>query len=135
LDYLNGDTDTGEKAFISNLFEHITLYDLKTTDVVVTERDDGQFDIKISINASLMRADGQGVEVEEDFTEMIDIGLFSADPEDLSAENIVQYINKHEIKTGENIIMLTVKEKPKYVGVDPFVRLIDRDSADNIYRL
>ncbi len=135
LAYLNTDTDAGEKSFISNLFEHITLYDLKTTDVEVTDRADGQFDITISINASLMRADGQGIEVEEDFAEMIDIGLFSEDPEDLSADNTVQYIKKHEIKTGENTIVLTVKEKPKYVGVDPFVRLIDRDSADNIYRL
>ena len=108
---------------------------MKTTDVEVTDRADGQFDIKISINASLMRADGQGAEVEEGFVEMIDIGLFSEDPEDLSAENAVQYIQKHEIKTGENTIVLTVKERPKYVGVDPFVRLIDRDSADNIYRL
>ena len=66
---------------------------------------------------------------------MIDIGLFNADPEGLSAENIVIYLDKHPIKTGENIINLVVKEKPKYVGVDPFVKLIDRDSADNIYRL
>jgi len=133
--YLTQNTDDSEKAFISNLFEHITLYDLKTTNVDVTEREDGQFDLAITIEASLKRSDGQGVETEEDFVDMIDIGLFSADPEDLSAENMVQYLQKHQIKSGENIIQLTVEEKPKYVGVDPFVKLIDRDSADNIYRL
>jgi len=135
LDYLNIDTDESEKAFLSGLFEHITLYDLKTTNVEITDREDGQFDINITVDASLKRADGQGLEVEQDFVEMIDIGLFSDDPEDLSAKDIVQYLAKHQIKTGENTIVLTVKEKPKYVGVDPFVRLIDRDSADNIYRL
>lgn len=133
--YLNQDTNKQEKAFISNLFEHITLYDLKTSHVEVNERDDGQFDVTITVNAVLKRADGQGQETEEDFAEMIDIGLFSEDPEDLSAENLVQYLQKHEIKSGENVITLVVKEKPRYVGVDPFVKLIDRDTADNIYRL
>ena len=135
LAFLKQDTNISEQAFISNLFEHITLYDLKTRQVEVTERDDGQFDLVITIDAALKRADGQGVETEESFVDMIDIGLFSADPENLSAQNFVQYLAKHEIKSGENIIHITVKDKPKFVGVDPFVKLIDRDSADNIYRL
>jgi ABC-2 type transport system permease protein len=133
--YLSADADASEKTFISNLFEHISLYDLKTTDVQVVARDDGQFDLIITINAALKRADGKGLETEQSFVDMIDIGLFSQDPEDLSAEDFVQYLAKHEIKSGENIIRLTVATKPKYVGVDPFIKLIDRDSADNIYRL
>ncbi len=135
MDYINQDNNDSEKAFVSSLFEHITLYDLKTTNVEITDREDGQFNVKITVDASMMRADGQGVETKEDFSDMVDIGLFSDDPEDLSAENLVQYLKKHRIKTGENVIELVVKEKPKYVGVDPFVKLIDRDSADNIYRL
>jgi len=133
--FINQENNDNEKAFVSSLFEHITLYDLKTSNVEATEREDGQFNIKITVDASLKRADGQGLETEEEFSDMIDIGLFNADPEDLSAENIVIYLDKHPIKTGENIIHLVVKEMPKYVGVDPFVKLIDRDSADNIYRL
>lgn len=129
------DADQSEKAFVSNLFEHISLYDLKTSNVEIVDREDGQFDVNITVNAALKRSDGQGVETDEDFTDMIDIGLFSSDPEDLSSENSVQYLQKHQIKTGENIISLIVKEKPSFVGVDPFIKLIDRDSEDNIYRL
>ncbi|WP_085299074.1 ABC transporter permease/M1 family aminopeptidase [Cognaticolwellia mytili] len=133
--FINQENNDSEKAFVSSLFEHITLYDLKTSNVEATKREDGQFDITITVDASLKRADGQGLETEEEFSDMIDIGLFNADPEDLSAENIVIYLDKHPIKTGKNIINLVVKEIPKYVGIDPFVKLIDRDSADNIYRL
>jgi len=133
--YINQDNTESEQKFVSSLFEHITLYDLKTSNVEVTNREDGQFDVTITVNASLKRADGQGFETEEDFIEMIDIGLFSANPENLSAENSMQYLEKHQIKTGENIIKLVVNEKPVFVGVDPFVKLIDRDSEDNIYRL
>lgn len=133
--YLSQDANEQEVQFINNLFEHITLYDLKTKDVVVTDLDSGKFEVKITIDAALLRADGTGRETPEEFTDMIDIGLFNADPEDLSAQDTVLYLDKHEIKTGENIITLVVDEKPQYVGVDPFVKLIDRDSADNIYRL
>ncbi|WP_019028542.1 ABC transporter permease/M1 family aminopeptidase [Colwellia piezophila] len=135
--YLNQDTNEQEKTFISNLFEHISLYDLKTTDVTVSEVDgmDDFYDVTLTIEAALKRADGQGKETEVEFTDEIDIGLFSADPEDLSAKDFVLYLAKHQIKTGSNEIKIRVKGKPTFAGVDPFIRLVDRDSADNIYRL
>lgn len=135
MNFIQQEANEQEQAFVSNLFEHITLYDLKTTDVVVKELENSKFEVKITVDAALLRANGEGRETEEDFVDMVDIGLFSADPEDLTAEDIVQYFAKHEIKTGENTITLIVDERPSYVGVDPFVKLIDRDSADNIYRL
>lgn len=33
---------------------------------------------------------------------------------------------------GENIIIVMVEEKFVYVGVDLFVKMIDRDSGDNV---
>ena len=135
--YINQDTNEQEKVFVSNLFEHISLYDLKTTDVKVVAVADSEdtYDVTLTIEAALKRADGQGKETEIEFSDQIDIGLFSEDPEDLSAKDFVLYLAKHPIKTGSNEITLRVKGKPKFAGVDPFVRLVDRDSADNLYRL
>jgi len=135
--YINQDTNEQEKSFVSNLFEHITLYDLKTTNVEVAAvaEQDNMFDVTLTIEAELKRADGQGKETAVDFVDNIDIGLFSEDPEDLSAKDFVLYLAKHEIKTGTNEITIRVKGMPKFAGVDPYVRLVDRDSADNIYRL
>jgi ABC-2 type transport system permease protein len=132
----NGSTES-EQAFVSNMFEHISLYDLKTTDVKVVEVEGGAgfYNVTLTIEAALKRADGQGKETEIDFVDSIDIGLFNADPEDLSANDFVLYLDKHEIKTGINEVTIRVQGKPTFAGVDPFIRLIDRDSADNIYRL
>lgn len=135
--YIKQDANEQEQTFVSNLFEHISLYDLKTTDVqvVAVEGEEDTYDVTMTIEAALKRADGQGKETEIDFADEIDIGLFSEDPEDLSAQDFVLYLAKHQIKTGSNEITLRVKGKPKFAGVDPFVRLVDRDSADNLYRL
>jgi len=137
ISYINQDTNEKEKAFVSNLFEHISLYDLKMTDVQIKpiEGKDEMYEVTLTIDAALKQADGEGKETEIDFVDNIDIGLFSDDPEDLSAEDFVLYLQKHEIKSGTNTIIIEVKGKPEYAGVDPFVKLIDRDSADNIYRL
>ncbi|NQY35969.1 MAG: ABC transporter permease [Alteromonadaceae bacterium] len=135
--YINQDTDEQEKMFISNLFEHISIYDLKTSDVKITEVDgqDDYFDITLTIEAALNRADGQGQETEVEFTDLVDIGLFNDDPENLDAKDFVLYLEKHQIKTGTNEIKIRVKGRPEYAGVDPFVKLVDKDGADNIYRL
>ncbi len=135
--FINQDTNEQEKSFVSNLFEYISLYDLKTTDVqvIAVDGEEDVFDVTITVEAALKRADGQGKETDVDFIDTIDIGLFSVDPEDLSAKDFVLYLAKHEIKTGTNEITVRVKGMPKYAGVDPYIRLVDRDSADNIYRL
>ncbi|WDE05117.1 ABC transporter permease [Thalassomonas viridans] len=139
--YIKREADEQERAFVSNLFEHISLYDLKTTDVKVVAVDEGSdskealFDVTLTIEAALKQADGQGKETDVEFSDLVDIGLFNADPEDLSAQDYVLYLAKHAIKTGTNEITIRVKGKPEYAGVDPFVKLVDRDSADNIYRL
>jgi len=133
--YLRDGLSEQDKTFISNLFEHITLYDLKLTHVEQKTLDNGKFEISLTIDASLKRADGKGKETEVEFKDDIDIGLFNAKPDSLSAENPVIYLQKHEIKTGENKLVIVVDELPLFAGVDPFVKLIDRDSADNIKKL
>ncbi|ATC93082.1 ABC transporter permease/M1 family aminopeptidase [Pseudoalteromonas tunicata] len=135
--YINQDTTESEKQFVSNLFEYITLYDLKTTDVAIAEQVDanGFYDVTLTVEAKLQRANGQGKETEVAFSDKVDIGLFNADPDDLTVGSNVLYLEKHTIKSGTNVISIKVKEKPLYAGVDPFIKLVDRDSGDNIKKL
>lgn len=53
----------------------------------------------------------------------------------MSENTQVLYNQKHRLISGENTITVTVDEKPAYVGVDPFVKMIDRDSGDNVIKL
>lgn len=133
--FLKQGSDAKDIDFITNLFEHITLYDLKITDVEKKVLDSGEFEVTLTVQANLLRADGKGKETNIDFSDAIDIGLFSANPEDLSVDDAVIYLQKHQVKTGENKIVLTVKSEPSFAGIDPFIKLVDRDSEDNIRKL
>jgi ABC-2 type transport system permease protein len=130
-----------ESDFINSIFEQISLYDLRATEVVVEALDNGQFEVTLTIDAHRVNADGQGQETQVALSEMIDIGLFMTDPDDLSAggqgtaAEKPLYLQKHLISDGQNIIKLVVSERPLFAGIDPFVKLIDRDNTDNIIGL
>ena len=131
---LKEEQDLDNQDFIDDSFNHITLYDLKTTEASIDE-EDGQYTVTINVEASQLTADGFGEETEQDFDEMVDVVLFVNDPNNFAAESEIVYRQKHRLVSGENELKITVAQEPKYVGIDPFVRFIDRDTDDNILSL
>ncbi len=132
---LNAVSNSEEQSFIKDLFEEITLYDLQAKTADIVELDNGKYEVVFTIEGKRYNADGKGAETPADLKEYVDIVLFSEDPEDLNAGDIVLYEKKHLVIEGENTFKLIVDSKPKYAGVDPFVKLIDRDSSDNVIKL
>ncbi|MCJ8272088.1 MAG: hypothetical protein MJK04_22165, partial [Psychrosphaera sp.] len=132
---LKAGANENDQQFIADLFETITLYDLKAQKMVSVATDDGQFEVTLTVSAKRFTADGQGKETPAVMNEMVDIVLFKNDPEDFAAKDSVIYSQKHRLVEGENVLILKVAEEPKFGGVDPFVKFIDRDSADNVIKL
>ena len=134
LSYLKRDATPAEQAFIDDQFMYITLYELTMKEAKVSDEVDsnGLYTVTLTVEAAKKRADGKGEETDQPLDEMIDIALFNDDPENLLVEDFVIYSQKHRLVTGTNTIELKVKEKPLFAGVDPFVKLIDKDSVDNL---
>jgi ABC-2 type transport system permease protein len=61
-----------------------------------------------------------------------DIGIFASDPDKAKDDKHVLKFNKEFIKTGTNTLTFEVKELPKYAGIDPYIKMIDRNSDDNM---
>jgi ABC-2 type transport system permease protein len=133
--FISQGANKDELSFIKSVFEEINLYDLKAKSVDIKALDNEQFEVTLTVEAHIANADGQGVETEMDLSQMINIGLFLDDPDDLSVNNPPLYLKKHLITSGKNIITLIVDKRPIFAGIDPFVTLIDRDSADNLIKL
>ncbi|MEI5640261.1 MULTISPECIES: ABC transporter permease/M1 family aminopeptidase [unclassified Pseudoalteromonas] len=137
LTYLKDGASEQEQVFIEDQFNAITLYELKLADVEVQEAvQEGELHtMTLTVNAAKKHADGEGNEEEIPLNQEIDIALFSADPNTIQSDETLLYLQKHVITSGENKIELKVKELPKFAGVDPFVKLIDKKTADNIKSL
>jgi len=120
---------------ITDLFEKITLFDLEAKTVEVEERDDGRFDVTLTYEARKFYANDVGEETEAEIAIPIDIGVFVKSPADSDFErDDVLYLKKHKIDPANPVITITVDQKPEFAGIDPYVKLIDRDADNNVQR-
>jgi ABC-2 type transport system permease protein len=121
---------------ITDLFEKITLLDVKATDAKAVKRADGKYDVSFEVTAKKFYADGKGKETEAPLDEPFDIGVFSAEPgrKGYTASSVM-YFERKQIKTGKQTVNVVVDQLPKFVGVDPYNKRIDRNSEDNITRV
>jgi aminopeptidase N len=124
------------QQLITDLFENITLYDVKVTDATAKQRPDGRWDVTLEVDARKLYADGKGKETEAQLNETFDVGLFTVEPgrKDYDAKSVIA-VERRPIRSGRQTITMVVDREPKVVGVDPFNKRIDRNSDDNLKTL
>ena len=109
------------------------LFDLKVEETMVSETPDGRFEVEIKVGARKFEADGEGRETELPLELSIDVGAFSKNPDETKpGEEPEIYLEKHRIDQPETVITLSLDERPTHVGIDPYNKLIDRNSEDNV---
>jgi ABC-2 type transport system permease protein len=120
------------EALIVDLFETITLWDVKVTEARAKKRPDGRYDLSLKTTARKVRADGQGVETEVPLDEEFDIGAFTLEPGRPGFEGAsVLAFGRVRVKSGEQTLTMVVDQAPSWAGVDPYNKRIDRNSSDN----
>lgn len=120
-------------SLITDLFERITLYDMRASDARYKQRADGKYEVTFKVHGRKLYADGEGKETESPLDEPFDVGAFTAEPGKKGyTRDAVLLMERRQMKTGEQTITLVVDKPPKFVGVDPYNKRIDRNSDDNI---
>ena len=120
---------------VSDLFEKITLYENEVAEATYTKQEDGTYLVKLEAKAKKMRADGQGVETEIPIDDWIDIVVFGEEEIDGEKEEKVLFLEKRRITENEPSFELVVDELPVKAGIDPYNKLVDRNSDDNVKRV
>jgi ABC-type transport system involved in multi-copper enzyme maturation permease subunit len=118
---------------ITDLFENITLFDLKVEEAVAVQVGD-EYEVTITVSAAKKYSDGQGAESDAALDNLFDIAIFpDADPdldENLLPEPLM--IQRQRLTGGEQTLSYRVSERPYQVGVDPYAKMIDRNPDDNL---
>jgi ABC-type transport system involved in multi-copper enzyme maturation permease subunit len=118
------------RPLLSDLFEHITLWNV-TADSVKTEPLDGAYRVTLFVDASKARADSIGVETPIAMDDHIEVGVFTG-PGQYDAPGEALYLKQHRIRSGKQTIVVTVPRLPTRAGIDPYRRLIERERDDNL---
>ncbi len=124
-------TPPDRQKLLSDLFETITLYDLRATNATWTKRADGKYLVKLSVDGKKLRADGKGVETPIALDDSIDVGVFGERERNGKKEETVLYLAKHRLSRELTTFDLVVDAEPVEAGIDPLNKLVDRTSDDN----
>jgi len=121
-----------QQQLITDLFEKITLYDLKVVDSK-TRKDAGGWTTTLTVAADKFYANGKGNETKVPLSEPIEIGLFTGRPGigAFSAKDVIS-MQRMPIHSGRQVITLHSRQKPTFAGVDPYNYYVDRNSDDNV---
>ncbi|MFZ0266913.1 M1 family aminopeptidase [Caulobacter sp.] len=129
---LRAEVPADKQALITDLFEKITLYDLKTKTATTRKLPDGRFETVLTVEAKKLYAQGRGQETAAPLDEMLDVGLFTLEPgkKGFGDDKILAF-ERRRIRSGTQTLTFVTKVAPKVAGVDPYNFVIDRNGDDN----
>ncbi len=136
IGYLKEAAGAEHHSLIEDLFEKITIFDMKVSKSEVSELADGRFKVTLDVDVAKYYEDAIGNKTEVPFNFSVDIGLFVKKPSTRGfGESDVIIMEKHRLNSGETTLEFIVDKKPEFAGIDPYNKLIDRDSNDNLAKV
>nr|MCU0882042.1 hypothetical protein [Hyphomonadaceae bacterium] len=127
--------DAAKQQLITDLFEKITLYDVEVASAARMQLPDGRWQVSLSVEARKLYADGEGVETEAPLDENFELGVFTQKPDEPGFTRAdVRGFERRRLVSGrqELTIIVPAGDPPAFVGVDPYVKRIDRDTSNNV---
>ncbi len=116
------------RALIHDLFEAITLYDIRALEATATPVPGGKYQVRMEIEVKKFRADERGAEQEIPVSDVMEVAVLGKDEAPL-------WIEKRRITESRTTIEVTVDSLPEKAGVDPYNKLVDRGPEDNVSRI
>lgn len=133
--YLKKHVPDSLQYYLQDTWEKITFYDNRIIEAKATRLDNNDhYKITLKCNTAKVYQDEKGEDrPASTMNDYIDIGIFGEDIKNKEGRNEVHplYIQKHRLTSGEHTIEIMVTGKPAKVGIDPYLKLIDRAPGDN----
>lgn len=131
IEYIKEVTPDSLQYVIYDMFETITLYENKVTDLSYEELDNGKYQVNFTVECQKFRADSLGREEEISINDWIDIAVFSKEVNDSTKKETEIFLQKFKIEENKRDFEFVLDHKPNKVGIDPYFKLIDRHRDDN----
>ncbi len=119
-------------ARIDDWVSKVLFFDNKITNVKTESLADGQYKITLQIEASKKVLNDAGAIQDTSFAEAMTIGFFDQHPDQLRRSDSPVYLERHSIQDGANELVIILNQLPKYVVLDPYLNLLDKNVYDNV---
>jgi len=128
-------TPDSVKYKVDDGFKEIVLYENRVVDAKTMAMENGKWETTFIVNSKKIYYDDTGKERDIDTKKnLVDIGLFGEDVvnEDQVTIKNPFYFELKWLQPGDNTFTIVTDEKPEKAGIDPYNKLIDRNSDDNL---
>ncbi len=123
------------KYAVEDGFKKIVLYENRVVSAQTIAIDDNKFETTFTVDSKKIYYDDTGKEERTGTaTNYIEIGLFGEDridDQEVPLKN-PYYLERKWLSPGENTFTIVTDKKPLKAGIDPYNKLIDRNSNDNL---
>jgi len=125
---LREQTPADMQYLITDMFESIVLYDNKALTATVTQTPDHKYKVELAVQARKSKADENGNESPMPLNDYIDICVFTGKKD----QEKPLYLEKKKLTQEHQTFEIIVDQPPTRAGIDPYNKLIDRASDDNM---
>jgi hypothetical protein len=130
-DFIKGATPDSLKETVEDLFEHIVVFENSVKEWSFTKTSDGKFKIIATVACSKTRSDSIGKGKEVTPSDWIDIGVFSKNETNQRSLGNAIYLKKVKVTGSIQKVELIVDKEPFMFSIDPYYKLIDKDTGNN----
>ena len=128
-------TPTKYHNLVDDWFKRVITYDLGIESGDYKKLNDGTYEVSVKIKANRFETKNNGEIKEISLNEPIRLGVFTKHPSEVKNKSSILHYKLTQIKKGETEIKIIVKEKPKYIAIDPYGTRSDENLVDNMVRL
>jgi ABC-type transport system involved in multi-copper enzyme maturation permease subunit len=125
---LRAQTPPEYQYYITDAFENIVLYDNKGLTATYVQTPDKKYKVTLTVQAKKFQSDGSGRETAMPLNDYIDVGVFTGKKD----EEKPLYLEKKKFTQEKQTFEIIVDQAPTRAGIDPYNKLVDRISDDNI---
>lgn len=122
------------KYKVNDGFKEIVLYENRVMAAKTKALANGKWETSFTVNSKKIYYDNKGREEKvDDKANLVDVGLFDDDvlKDGVTIKNPL-YFELKWLKPGNNTFTIVTDKKPLKAGIDPYNKLIDRNSDDNL---
>ncbi|MEO6302676.1 MAG: M1 family aminopeptidase [Bacteroidia bacterium] len=131
-DFIKAATPDSLKETLKDMFERIVVYDNSVKSWSYTKTNDGKYKITAVVSSIKTQSDSLGKAKEILPNNWFDIALFSKSKTNAKQLGAVVYLKKHKITKKEQVIKFITDKEPYMLGIDPYNKIIDKETVNNI---
>lgn len=129
LEYFREVTPDSLQYTITDLFETVTLYENKWIDGHFEKKAEDRYQVALTVEAMKYRVDSLGNENPTAINDWIDIGVYGVAAD---GRDTLLYLQPHKIVDNITSITILLDQAPTRAGIDPLLKLIDKEGSDNV---